>query len=145
MPEEYQKEEFILKRNIRLLNLKRVYIINHIEYLSLLRQTDTKDYSYELKQDNDELEHIRSEVISLVEQIHALELNRNIKLSKLGSSSEIKERKKFIKPCPATDCRGLLSTQYICGLCSTKVCPDCLEIKNDKITYVNQKILQQPN
>ena len=35
------------------------------------------------------------------------------------------ERKQFIKPCPADDCRGFLSTQWKCGLCSQWTCPDC--------------------
>ena len=35
------------------------------------------------------------------------------------------ERKQFIKPCPVDDCRGFLSSQWKCGLCSTWCCPDC--------------------
>jgi len=41
---------------------------------------------------------------------------------------EKKERKNFIKPCPSHNCRGFLSSQYKCGLCECKVCPDCHEI-----------------
>ena len=36
-----------------------------------------------------------------------------------------KERRQFIKPCPVDECRGFLSTQWKCGLCSTWSCPDC--------------------
>lgn len=39
------------------------------------------------------------------------------------------ERRKFIRACPAVDCRGFLSTQWKCGLCEIWVCPDCHEIK----------------
>jgi hypothetical protein len=39
------------------------------------------------------------------------------------------ELREFHKACPADDCRGFLSTQYKCGLCSIWVCPDCHEIK----------------
>jgi len=35
------------------------------------------------------------------------------------------EKRKFIKACPVTDCRGFLSTQWKCGLCSVKVCNKC--------------------
>lgn len=35
----------------------------------------------------------------------------------------------FIKPCPAPDCRGFLSTAWKCGLCSQWTCPDCHELK----------------
>ena len=37
----------------------------------------------------------------------------------------------FIKPCPATDCRGFLSTAWKCGLCTLWTCPDCHELKGD--------------
>jgi hypothetical protein len=43
-----------------------------------------------------------------------------------------KERRAFIKPCPAKDCRGFLSNKWICGLCDTVVCKDCHEIKGVK-------------
>jgi hypothetical protein len=36
-----------------------------------------------------------------------------------------KERRQFIKPCSVDDCRGFLSSQWKCGLCSTWCCPDC--------------------
>lgn len=35
----------------------------------------------------------------------------------------------FHKRCPAEDCRGFLSTQYKCGICSIWVCPECYEVK----------------
>lgn len=35
------------------------------------------------------------------------------------------ERRQFIKPCPADDCRGFLSSQWKCGLCTQWTCPDC--------------------
>ena len=35
---------------------------------------------------------------------------------------------KFIMSCPSNDCRGFLSEQYRCGLCSNYACPKCLEI-----------------
>lgn len=38
------------------------------------------------------------------------------------------ERKKFIMPCPADNCKGYLSTQYKCEICKLYTCPDCYEI-----------------
>ena len=40
------------------------------------------------------------------------------------------ERREFVRACPATECRGFLSTQWKCGLCNVKVCKDCHEIVN---------------
>jgi hypothetical protein len=38
------------------------------------------------------------------------------------------EKKVFFMPCPQTDCNGMLSTQYKCGICELFTCPDCHEI-----------------
>lgn len=38
------------------------------------------------------------------------------------------QARQFVRPCPAPECRGFLSTQYRCGLCKTRVCPDCHEV-----------------
>jgi hypothetical protein len=35
----------------------------------------------------------------------------------------------FIRPCPAPDCKGFLSTAWKCGLCDQWTCPDCHELK----------------
>ena len=35
----------------------------------------------------------------------------------------------FIKPCPAPDCKGFLSTAWKCGLCAGWSCPDCHDFK----------------
>lgn len=45
---------------------------------------------------------------------------------------EKKERRQFIAACPATDCRGFLSTAYKCGTCAQQFCADCREPKNDE-------------
>ena len=47
------------------------------------------------------------------------------------AAAESQEKRSFIKPCPAIDCRGFLSTGWKCGLCNTTVCPKCHEIKSD--------------
>lgn len=39
------------------------------------------------------------------------------------------ERRVFIMPCPAADCRGFLSQAYKCGVCDVFVCPECREVK----------------
>ena len=35
----------------------------------------------------------------------------------------------FIKPCPAPECKGFLSTAWKCGLCDQYTCPDCHDLK----------------
>jgi hypothetical protein len=40
-------------------------------------------------------------------------------------------RAEFVRKCPATDCRGFLSTQWKCGICSKWTCPTCHEVKGE--------------
>lgn len=40
-------------------------------------------------------------------------------------------RTQFVRACPDGECRGFLSTQWKCGLCSKWSCPECHEIKGD--------------
>lgn len=47
-----------------------------------------------------------------------------------GQQGQQQEKREFIKKCPAEGCNGYLSSQWKCGLCNTKVCNKCLEIKN---------------
>ena len=46
-------------------------------------------------------------------------------------SEEITERRKFIRKCPVSECRGFLSTQWKCELCENHICHECNEIKED--------------
>lgn len=42
---------------------------------------------------------------------------------------ETKNKSTFTKPCPAPECRGFLSSQWMCVICKTKVCATCHAIK----------------
>jgi hypothetical protein len=41
------------------------------------------------------------------------------------------ERRKFTMPCPEPQCRGFLSSQYKCGVCSVRICAHCHEKSHD--------------
>lgn len=41
----------------------------------------------------------------------------------------VSERRQFTRPCPAPDCRGMLTSAWRCAVCSTRVCRDCFEVK----------------
>ena len=45
------------------------------------------------------------------------------------SVEEKEERTKFVRQCPANNCRGFLSTQWKCGICEQWSCPECHELK----------------
>jgi len=51
------------------------------------------------------------------------------------AEGEKKEKRVFIMPCPANECKGMLSTQYKCGICEMFACSECHEmIGEDKST-----------
>jgi hypothetical protein len=50
----------------------------------------------------------------------------------LGQGEAKSERAKFIMKCPASECRGFLSTAYKCGTCQLWACPDCLVVKGEE-------------
>lgn len=54
----------------------------------------------------------------------------NNRVASSASATEVTiERKQFILPCPATDCRGFLSQRYKCGVCNEYTCSECRELK----------------
>lgn len=42
------------------------------------------------------------------------------------------ERRAFVRACPATGCRGFLSSAWKCGICDVWACSKCHEIKGDE-------------
>ena len=68
-------------------------------------------------------------------------LNREIQEShrisialKSSQPQKEEEKKVFFMPCPAINCKGMLSTQYKCGICELFTCPDCHEVIGEKKT-----------
>lgn len=46
----------------------------------------------------------------------------------VGAEKKKEEARKFIMPCPNTDCRGYLSSQYKCELCEYHTCSKCFDL-----------------
>lgn len=59
------------------------------------------------------------------------ELERQIQYGIIPTNSEKedKEKARFVRQCPANNCRGFLSTQWKCGICEQWSCPECHELK----------------
>ena len=85
---------------------------------------------------------MRTEIARIERELYdaRVRLSRSLR-GGVDHSATSAERRQFIKPCPAEGCRGFLSTQYNCGLCSTKVCPDCHEIKTDGAHECNDDLV----
>lgn len=51
----------------------------------------------------------------------------------MKTKSAIVKTNSYIKPCPAKDCKGFISSKYKCGICEIKICKDCHEIVEEDI------------
>jgi hypothetical protein len=51
------------------------------------------------------------------------------RIIEIVTGKTIGERRQFVRACPADNCKGFLSTQWKCGLCSVNVCSKCHDIK----------------
>lgn len=58
----------------------------------------------------------------------------------IKTKTKIDDKREFVRACPAEGCRGFLSTQWVCGVCDTKVCCKCHEIKNDNHECRNENL-----
>lgn len=81
-----------------------------------------------------ELQQCRRQINEARRQIRALTYTESVlrhrihQLDQTDTKSSVEKKEDtYVGPCPVTDCRGFLNTTFVCGLCSTKVCPDCRE------------------
>lgn len=97
------------RNKLRLINPYQLTPNEHIEYIEKITEFDKSIKCYEL-------------------DINKLRRISNIQI---GRDTVKAERREFVRKCPANDCKGFLSTQWICGLCKVKVCNKCHEIKRE--------------
>lgn len=65
------------------------------------------------------ISQIRLDIELQYRQIRLLE-------NELHNKVNYTERKTFVRKCPNADCRGFLSSQWKCNLCSLRTCKECL-------------------
>ena len=68
---------------------------------------------------------LKDDIREMKEQKKILEQNINDALIKFELNKRCEDRKVFIRKCTSNDCKGFLSSQWKCGLCSNWSCPDC--------------------
>ena len=74
----------------------------------------------------DEVNKMRKEVNLRVSELYAM---LNAKERELHARPANTERRMFVRACGHNGCRGFLSSQWKCGLCSMWSCPDCNVVK----------------
>lgn len=64
----------------------------------------------------------------------------NINTTAAGAAAAAAPVRKFVMPCQKGDCNGMLNEQYLCELCNTTTCKNCLEPKQENHTCNPQTV-----
>ena len=91
-----------------------------VERLKLINQEETR-----ISEINDEISKLSITICTLKKELS----ERNRKILQHKKINPV-TKNKFIMQCPAENCRGFLSTQYVCGMCNLRTCSKCFEIVN---------------
>ena len=119
---EYKKH----RENI-LVDREKSLLPDTIQYVELeIERRNQNKLLSELSKKYDEL---MNEAKEIKKNINNISYHNTQSILGASSSIERNEKKLFVKSCIMPDCRGFLSTQWKCGVCSTWVCPDCHEQK----------------
>ena len=80
-----------------------------------------------------QVEDKKKDISEINSQIRALQTSLREQQNQLWALENKKKeeaiKRKFVMGCPREDCRGFLSSQYKCGLCSYHTCSQCLCVK----------------
>ena len=74
-------------------------------------------------------QHKRGEILEKIKILQRQQYQLQNEIWRLQNNRDPIERAEFVKPCPDSECRGFLSTQWKCGLCQKWSCPQCHETK----------------
>ncbi len=61
--------------------------------------------------------------------IQHLEWYQHQLINRLHGGQVEHEKRQFVRACPASECRGFLSSAWKCGMCDNWSCPECHEVK----------------
>ena len=89
------------------------------------REIQREHVRSEIAEKNKELTRISREIDLLWVRHNELLVHDTTNTRKSGNTNRVE----FVRNCPATDCRGFLSTQWKCGICSQWTCPTCHDVK----------------
>lgn len=106
------REEILFQQEIALLPATQPIVERE------LRREDLRE---QIRQLNLQIGNMNREVGDLWTQYYALQYG--------DRDTDPAQRAEFVRNCPAEDCRGFLSQQWKCGICSKWTCPTCHEVK----------------
>lgn len=73
-----------------------------------------------------------SEINELIRELKKEKEFLQIVCSEDDTRVRVREHERFVRACPASNCRGFLDSKWTCGLCETVTCRNCHEIKTDE-------------
>ena len=90
------------------------------------------DVTKQIEDKTQELNQLVEQHIAIKKQLEEIKRKLHEKRSEIyriqnGNDSSV-ERKKFIMPCPADNCKGYLSSQYKCEVCKLHTCHHCFDV-----------------
>lgn len=99
---------------------------------------ETQPYAIVEKQKR-ELENERNKLKKELRELEVLVSDKRYEIYKIENhlrklnreTVEENEARKFIRKCPISNCRGFLSTRWICGMCDSAICNKCNELKQE--------------
>lgn len=71
------------------------------------------------------IENTQSEIVRVVEL--QTDLKNQLYRLQAGHSIDDTPKKNFVRKCPMEECKGFLSSDWKCGLCSSQICSKCNE------------------
>ena len=80
----------------------------------------------------DEIREVDKQIAELKRR--KVELERRVYTFENKAPTNAKQN--FVRACPSEECRGFLSSDWNCGLCSKKACKECHQIMDDVSTHV---------
>jgi hypothetical protein len=121
------REQVLFEREYALLPASQ-HMVEHWRRAQTLREEipGIKTRIAELKRELEDLTNRRNRFSN---ELHIIMTHEYRRGAAAGTGADTAERRKFIKACPAENCRGFLSTAWKCGTCDVRVCPDCHVIK----------------
>ena len=128
----FLNKELKKHREVVLLNQQKSYLPATQPYVMIEKERDNMRLG---------IIELEKEKNAILETLHAKQnqinnLQYRISNIRYNETDEQTDRKKFIRKCPITDCRGFLSQQWKCGTCDAKICNKCNEEKIDTEEHV---------
>jgi hypothetical protein len=114
-------------------NLTNVFLTSkykeHVENLLFEQEKALLPATQPIVEEKNRKRNIQKQMKVIDALITDLEREKKALVRSLTTPEQKEARQLFVRQCPATNCRGFLSSQWKCGICEMWSCPECHELK----------------